>query len=336
MSGTRYTAIVLVCQPDSQLRVQPSGATPETMHIFVFVFLVNVVVGMALNGFVVLMNCKTWMRNKGLPAGDTIVTSLCLSRCIYQCLFGVYYTLPLFWLRVHLGYLQHCLALAGILVNYVSVWLASLLCVFYCVKITSHRHALILCVEGRMSKLVPWCLGLCVFFSLALCLPFGWHVFSSQYNNVLNGSSQNMTKKTAEESFMYLIGSSPPFAIFTIAFSLTIPSLWRHIRNMNGAGTSFRHPDMRTHYNAIKSMAIFFVLHMIFIVLINVNLSGALAYGSLYSSLMTMLSSFYPCLHSAVIIFYNRKLKQGLLFMCASRCGHNKAEANHEAGDTNT
>ncbi|XP_077341350.1 taste receptor type 2 member 3-like [Lithobates pipiens] len=206
---------------------------------------------MILNKFIVLMNCKTWMRNKCLPAGDTIVTSLCLSRWIFQCLTVVYEIFEWFLPEVHLGFFNKLIPQGRLLFNYVSIWLASLLCVYYCMKITNYKHVVFLYLKVRMSS---------------------------------------------------------------IAFFLTVPSLWRHIRNMSGVGSSFRNPDMKTHYNAIKSMTAFFLLHILFITSANINLFGVLETGSPYRLLTRIVVLLYPCLHSSVIIFYNRKLREGFLF----------------------
>ncbi|KAM5165009.1 taste receptor type 2 member 40-like [Mantella aurantiaca] len=267
---------------------------------------------MALNGFIVLMNCKTWMRNKCLPTGDKIVTSLCLSRLIYQCIVGVHSILNIIFSQINLRYLSP----ARIVTNYISIWVASLLCVYYCVKIANYKHVVFLYLKERMSKLAPWFLGLCVICSLALSVQYMLRLSPSQA-----GTNQNATKQTIPRT--YYVGSSLPLVIFAIAFFLTVPSLWKHIRNMSGVGASFRNPDMKTHYNAIKSIAFFFLLHTFFIVCVNFDLSGMLKHGSVYKSLVSMLIMVYPCVHSAVIIFYNRKLRRGFLGLltCGLRSG---------------
>ncbi|XP_040203554.1 taste receptor type 2 member 7-like [Rana temporaria] len=259
-SGLRYKIIFLTMQSVFQL-------------IYIYSSYFIVILGMILNKFIVLMNGKTWMRNKCLPTGDTIVTSLCLSRWSYQCLLVVHQTFDCYFPEVYLDFFYNLCSLVLLLLNYVSIWLASLLCVYYCLKITNYKNVVFLYLKVRMSRLVPWGLGLCVFFSFVPLLPFA-----------------------------------------CIAFFLTVPSLWRHMRNMSGTGTGFRNPDMKTHYNAIKSMTAFFLLHILFIIAINIYLSGVLEYKSPYRFMMAVVGSLYPCLHSGVIIFYNRKLREGFLF----------------------
>ncbi|XP_077346513.1 taste receptor type 2 member 8-like [Lithobates pipiens] len=276
--------------------------------------------GLVLSGFIVLMNCKTWKRNRYLRTGDKIVTSLCLSRWIFQGLYGIHHIMQWHLPRVFFhGYANEACVLGRIILNYITVWLASLLCVYYCVKITNYKHVVFLYLKAKMSKLVPWYIGLSVFLSVVFSLPYGWLVFfTSDYTGKITESFQNTTKKKREGPYVYFIGSTPPFIIFTVAFFLTVPSLWRHIRNMSSVGSSFRNPDMQAHYNAIKSMAAFFALHILFIMSINITFSGVMEIGIPYNSVSFVLSSFYPFLHSAVIIFYNRKLKEEFLklFTC--------------------
>nr|DBA25443.1 TPA: hypothetical protein GDO54_009827 [Pyxicephalus adspersus] len=269
--------------------------------------------GIALNGFIVVMNSKTWMRNKCLPPGDQIVTSLCLSRWIYLCLVGVHGIWHSILSQVHVSFFSWFFNPALISMNYISIWIARLLCVYYCVKIAIYKHVVFLYLKEKMPKLAPWFLGLCVLFSLVLGLPYWLQIPSSQFNI----STMNVTQNTTMQPFsgIYLISSTPPFIIFTIAFFLTIPSLWKHIRNMSGDGTSFRNPDMKTHYNAIKSITFFFLLHIMFIVCINIYHTGMLARGTLQRSFMSVLTVVYPFLHSAVLIFYNRKLRKEFLHL---------------------
>ncbi|XP_073484929.1 taste receptor type 2 member 3-like [Aquarana catesbeiana] len=269
---------------------------------------------MILNKFIVLMNGKTWIRNKCLPTGDKIVTSLCLSRWIFQCLTLVYEIFGWFLPEVHLGFFNKLIPQARLLFNYVSIWLASLLCVYYCMKIANYKNVVFLYLKVRMSRWVPGCIGLCVFFSFVSSLPYVWQSFFSQYQAVTTNVFQNMSNNTTGGHYTYLIGSTPPLVIFSIAFFLTVPSLWRHIRNMSTVGSSFRNPDMKTHYNAIKSMVAFFLLHILFITSVNINIFGVLETGSPYIRLTRIVALLYPCLHSSVIIFYNRKLPEGFLF----------------------
>nr|DBA25442.1 TPA: hypothetical protein GDO54_009826 [Pyxicephalus adspersus] len=301
------------------------------MNMFSLLFLVIAILGMPLNGFIVVMNCRTWMRKRCLPPGDQIVTSLCLSQWIFQGLSCVYFCFHVFLARVPLFYVDIVLAGLTMFLNYLSIWFASLLSVYYCVKLSSYKHVVFLYPKRKMSKMVPWCIGLSGILSLLSFVPFGISFYSQ------NKTFHNITRNTNQESYTYLMGSSPPFIIFTIAFLLTIPSLWRHIRNMRGVGSSFRSPDMKIHYNAIKSMAAFFLLHIVFIVCVNIQFCGLLTLGTLYSSLTLMVAMFYPMLHSAVIIFYNRNLRQGVLLLVSFifRFGHKIKVDNPEGVDKN-
>ncbi|KAM5165010.1 taste receptor type 2 member 8-like [Mantella aurantiaca] len=271
------------------------------------------------------MNGKAWMRNRCLPTGDKIVTSLCLSRWIFQGLYGVHHVLQWFFPGAFFrGFSNEICVLGRIILNYITIWLASLLCVYYCVKISNFKQVAFLYLKAKMSRLVPWCIVLSVLLSLALSLPYAWQVFTSDYMGKVVGGFQNVTNRRREGPYVYFMGSTPPFIIFSIAFFFTVPSLWRHIKNMSGVGMGFRNPDMQAHYNAIKSITAFFALHILFIVCINILFSGVME--SPYNSVSFVLSTFYPFLHSAVLIFYNRKLKEEFikLFTCAPRSSQEK------------
>ncbi|XP_075451218.1 taste receptor type 2 member 39-like [Ascaphus truei] len=208
-------------------------------------------------------------------------------------------------------------------VNFSSFWFATVLCVYYCVKITNYNHSLFIYVKVRINKIVPWLLLASLLTSLASSLPLGLYILTlngnNSTNNLLKKSTvqdiivvQNYTKK----DIMYGLGSSLPFTIFCVATFFLIKSLWMHIWQMRSSGMSIRSPSLDTHVKVVKSMVFFLFLNIIYFSSMNVIFSEVLLVGNPWRICLSILTSAYPFLHSAVLIFYNKKLKQTLLDIC--------------------
>ncbi|XP_075451217.1 taste receptor type 2 member 40-like [Ascaphus truei] len=207
--------------------------------------------------------------------------------------------------------------------DFSSLWFATVLCVYYCVKITNYNHSLFIYVKVRINKIVPWLLLASLLTSLASSLPFGWYAFTLNGNNSTNNLLKNSTvqdiivvQNNTNQHIMYGLGASLPFIIFCVATFLLIKSLWMHTRQMRKSGISIRNPSLETHFRVVKSMVFFLFLNIIFFTSMNVIFSRVLTVGNLWQVFHYILTSAYPFLHSAVLIFYNKKLKQALLDIC--------------------
>ncbi|MEE6525976.1 hypothetical protein FKM82_026318 [Ascaphus truei] len=265
-----------------------------------------------------------WITFKCLRTSDKILVSLGLSRFCYQWgimlhnIFHIY--LPELYLQM---YFNVIFLVVNMSVNFSSLWFATVLCVYYCVKITNYNHFLFIYVKVRINKIVPWLLLASLLTSLASSLPFGWHAFTLNCNNSTNNLLKNssvqdviVVQDYTNQYIMCGFGTSLPFTIFCVATFLLIKSLWMHIRQMRSSGMSIRSPSLDTHFRVVKSMVFFLFLNIICFSSMNVIFSGVLPIGNPWFMFLSILTSAYPFLHSAVLIFCNKKLKQTFLDIC--------------------
>ncbi|MEE6521971.1 hypothetical protein FKM82_020340, partial [Ascaphus truei] len=281
-----------------------------------------------------------------LGTGDKILVSLGLSRFCYQWgimlhnIFRIY--LPELYLQM---YFNVIFLVVSMFVNFSSLWFATVLCVYYCVKITNYNNFLFIYVKVRINKLVPWLLLASLLTSLASSIPFGWHAFTLNYSNSTNNLLKNssvqdiiVVQDYTNQYIMYGLGSSLPFTIFCVATFLLIKSLWLHIRQMRSSSMSIRSPSLDTHFRVVKSMVFFLFLNIIFFTSMNVIFSRMLTVGSPWFIFLYILTFAYPFLHSAVLIFYNKKLKQALLDIChrAVKCTQKQRISAKSSNDFTT
>ncbi|KAM3931042.1 taste receptor type 2 member 40-like [Leptodactylus fuscus] len=281
-------------------------------------------VGILLNGFIVATNFKNWRTLKTLPPCDKILSCLATSRCLFLFYTMAVNVLFLFFPQLTLyPYFFTSVLVCTMLLNLTNLWLATILCVFYCVKITNYSHKFFIFLKTRISSLVNWFLLASLLISIAYSLSYGWYVSGLDPQKHISSSSENTTfskgvtnPETHNRLIMFIMGSFPPFVIFIVAIILLIHSLWAHIRHMRGNGTGFRGPNLEVHFGAVKSMSLFLVLHAVYFVCMSVRESPT--YGGPLKLVISLLACCLPFLHSLYIIFSTKKLKEELIrwFCC--------------------
>ncbi|MEE6509595.1 hypothetical protein FKM82_026961 [Ascaphus truei] len=295
-----------------------------TLDMFFLVLVwIHFILGITINSFIVATTCMEWMTFKRLGTGDKILVCLGLSRFVYQWgimlhnIFGFY--LPEIYFQM---YFYAIFWVVRMFLKFSSLWFATVLCVYYCVKIANYNHSLFIYVKVRINKIVPWLLLASLLTSLVSSLPFGLYIFTLNYSNSTNNLLQNSTvqeiivvQNYTNELIMSIVGFSLPFTIFCVATFLLVRSLWMHIRQMRSSGTSFRSPSLDAQFRVVQIMVFFLLLYIILFVCMIVAASRVIRESSWWM-ILSILSEVYPFLHSAVLIFCNKKLKQTLLDIC--------------------
>ncbi|KAG9469267.1 hypothetical protein GDO78_020926 [Eleutherodactylus coqui] len=189
-------------------------------------------VGLTANLIIVAANVMKWKSLKSLQTCDKILISLAISRSL--CLFCIiidYSTLQFLpWLRQNNNLLS-TLNILGMSMMYNSLWIATILCVFYCVKIATYNCKLFVFLKTRISTMVPGLISVSLLISLISSLPFGWVHSNLKLQKVLNESTENMTlyNLAITEIFTYQL------LIFVIMYlicsSLYITGLHLHLKH---------------------------------------------------------------------------------------------------------
>ncbi|XP_056419451.1 taste receptor type 2 member 40-like [Hyla sarda] len=205
---------------------------------------------------------KKWKSLKCLQDCDKILSSLAISRGLYFLSFitrnSIYQFFP--------GLLQNNIFItSAILVQimftfYNSLWLATLLCVFYCVKIVTYNYKLFIFLKTRISTMVPWLILSSLLISLISSLPYAWYGYDLKSQNVSNGSTGNMTgyelvtvPNSNNQFLIFSLGNIPPFVIFCVSISLLIHFLLIHTRRMRSNESHTQSPNLKSHFGALKT-----------------------------------------------------------------------------------
>ncbi|XP_040203561.1 taste receptor type 2 member 39-like [Rana temporaria] len=213
----------------------------------------------------------------------------------------------------------HSIVTVQVFLEFCSVWWGTVLCVFYCVKITNYSNRLFIKLKMRISGMVPWLLLGSMVVSLFSSLPYGWCVYSLHKVNstqIYNGTSREdiiVHTNHVRVQIIVVSGFFVPFLIFCVAnFFLVVP-LVKHTRNMSNTNTGFTKDQLDVYLNAIRNMfscLIFYILYFInrMLMPLSVQLNN-----NFFSLVCCFFLVAYPSLHSVLLIISNIKLKQSII-----------------------
>ncbi|XP_078510298.1 taste receptor type 2 member 2-like [Lissotriton helveticus] len=289
------------------------------LQLVMVVLWIEFTIGIAANGFLVTVNATDYFKTPSSRPFNIILGSLGLTRFGFQVLLIINDNLQFLYsdsMKQVSGYKSFMVV--WLLFNFSSLWCATWLCVYYCVKIANFTNVAFSFLKIRFSKLLPFLLLGSLLVSLAFSLTSCLDI-DKIFGNMTKPSSENNTAPAFASNINYLswtlvctLGSSLPFYLFCLAAALLVNSLRRHALRMKGSEMGgFRNPSIKAHCRAVLVMIIFFLFYACFVTSINFTASGILPNDSWQSLLCAVVISAYPSLHSLVLILSNPKLREG-------------------------
>ncbi|XP_056419458.1 taste receptor type 2 member 39-like [Hyla sarda] len=279
------------------------------------------IAGVIINLIIVAANLMKWKTMKSLHIGDKILSSLATSRSLYLFIIFIFHLSILLDLWKNTFLAESIIVIVTMVLHSSNLWFATVLCVFYCVKITSYNWKFFIFLKTKISTLAPWFLLASLLISISSSLPLVWHFYEIQIQNLANISITNMTLSRYVEDdnihirfILFLIISCPPFLVFLAADCLLLHSLWMHTRRMRSSGSGFRSPNLESHFSAVKSISFFLVLQVIYFC--TTVYSFRAGYTSIIESFIKLIViCSAPFLHSLYIIDSNSELKKTCISM---------------------
>ncbi|XP_074051368.1 taste receptor type 2 member 3-like [Macrotis lagotis] len=285
---------------------------------FLFMTFSEFILGIWVNGFLGLFNCIHWIKRRKISLSDFIIMNLAFSRIILQCVITSDGTIlviyPDFYNEKTLNQIRE---ISWTFTNYLSIWLATCLSIFYCLKIANFSHPAFLWLKWRISQVIT-CILLC---SVFLCL-FNTMLLIQKfkiYSNLLQMSNdtENVRRKESELKVFHILAFSwtlIPFIISLFSCILLILSLRRHTRMMKHYKTDPRDISTEAHVRATKVMFSFLFFFVFYCILMLMGTSSYfLKDTKMIILIIELVSPVYPSVHSVILILQNKNLKQAFL-----------------------
>ncbi|XP_048338980.1 taste receptor type 2 member 8-like [Sphaerodactylus townsendi] len=286
----------------------------------------NILIGMVANRFIVLFICFDWFRRRKLSPTDLILCCLGLSRFIMQMIMILNTSVLSFAKHTYSQkYMWIIITTFWIFMNTLNLWFAAWLSVLYFVKVGIFSHPVLLQMKRRFSRLVPWLLLGSVVFSAALTIitmTISIYVFSETcffYESLSHNSNSSAVEALNPCRYLPILLHSPsliPFIVFLFSAIFLISSLWKHIRHLQSSGTGIKDLNTQVHLTAIKTLASFAVLYLFSFVAVIVQPTVPLIHEHLWAiTVFQNMSAMYLSGHAIILILVNPKLKQGFVRM---------------------
>ncbi|XP_051852428.1 taste receptor type 2 member 7-like [Antechinus flavipes] len=227
--------------------------------------------GFLVNGFIALVNCINWVKSKKLSSSDLILISLAFSRIGLVCAiiwnsYSVVHSIDIF-ITDYLKIIHIFLIFS----HNSNIWFATVLSIFYFLKITNFTNSFFLWIKSRIDRMIFILLWGPLIPSFSISFPIMERMHYHQNNAINRGKERNMSQEVqvSKSNFFMLqillsLLSLIPFTISVISFSLLILSLWRHTRQMQLHATGSRDPSTEAHIRAMKAVVSFLIFILLY------------------------------------------------------------------------
>nr|XP_034956922.1 taste receptor type 2 member 104-like [Zootoca vivipara] len=270
------------------------------------------------NGFIIVVNGHRWLQNRKMAPCDCLLTSLSTSRIMLQLTVMINYILYYSLLEKYMhSFTQDISSFCWMFLTHVSLWCATWLNIFYCVKVTNFPHHLFLWLKLRINVLAPRLLGMVV---IALML-FSVHPTILYFENK---KLCNLSRTLPRNAHLSNVCHDPFFIFRTVqlcslcmSFILSVTasmvlliSLWRHIRYLRKRGSVIKDLSTQVYLNVMKSLlfSLFFgITYFASLIIPMVSLYRIDTNGQL---VLEIVLSAVPSAHSIILILSNRELKE--------------------------
>ncbi|XP_010641901.1 taste receptor type 2 member 13-like [Fukomys damarensis] len=296
-------------------------------NFFTLLIGVQSILGSLSNGFIVLINCIDWVNKRKLSSVDQILSTLALSR------IGVILEILLNWLTrlrcscsIVDGEELKIITFTWVVFNHFSLWLATILSIFYLLKIASFSRPIFLYLKWRVKKMIVMILLATLVFLFLNLIQINTHIEDWKHGRKRNLTWNSTVSDSAKVSQLIIFNmtmfSLMPFVLALISFLLLIFSLWKHLQKMQLNSKGHRDPRTKAHINALKIIISFLLLYTTYFLSLLMSWVSQMPQSDLIHALSLAIGLLYPSSHSFILILGNSKLRQtSLLVLRQLKCG---------------
>nr|AAR13343.1 putative taste receptor T2R14 [Rattus norvegicus] len=307
---------------------------------------VEFILGNLGNGFIAVANIMDWVKRRKLSAVDQLLTVLAISRITLlwslYILKSTFSMVPNFEVAIPSTRLTN---LVWIISNHFNIWLATILSIFYFLKIGNFSNSIFYYLRWRFKKvvLVALLVSLVLLFIDIFVTNIHINIWKDEFK--ANVSYSYKLKIFLQVSRLLVVTNTMfacvPFVVSMIMFFLLIFSLWKNLKMMKHIAQSSQNASTTAHINALKTVVAFLLLYIIFILSLFAHVWSYDFEEKKYFIFFCLVGMFaLPSLHSYILILGNSKLRQiSLLVLSLLKCKIQGCESLgpwHTRGDTFT
>ncbi|NP_996904.1 taste receptor type 2 member 117 [Mus musculus] len=286
------------------------------------ILIVELVIGIIGNGFMVLVHCMDWVKKKKMSLVNQILTALSISRIFQLCLLFISLVINFSYTDLTTSSrMIQVMYNAWILANHFSIWIATCLTVLYFLKIANFSNSFFLYLKWRVEKVVSVTLlvSLLLLILNILLTNLETDMWTNEYqrNISCSFSSHYYAKCHRQVLRLHIIFLSVPVVLSLSTFLLLIFSLWTHHKRMQQHVQGGRDARTTAHFKALQTVIAFFLLYSIFILSVLIQIwKYELLKKNLFVVFCEVVYIAFPTFHSYILIVGDMKLRQACLPLC--------------------
>ncbi|XP_013366747.1 PREDICTED: taste receptor type 2 member 13-like [Chinchilla lanigera] len=288
---------------------------------------VQFITGNLSNGFIVLINLIDWVNKRKLSSVDQILIILAISRIGVICEILVSLLKPLHYSFSTVD--REAIKIATftwVVFHHFSLWLATILSIFYLLKIASFSRPIFLYLKWRVKKVILIILLGTLLFLFLNMIQINTHIEDWKHGRERNTTRNSTVSDSASLSKLIIFNmtmfSLTPFLVALISSLLLIISLWKHLQKMQLNCKGHRDPRTKAHIDALKIVVSFLLLYTSYFLSLFLSWVFQMPQSGLVHALSLTISLIYPSGHSLILILGNSKMRQAFLFVLSQlKCG---------------
>nr|XP_060615782.1 taste receptor type 2 member 7-like [Anolis sagrei ordinatus] len=265
------------------------------------------------NGFIIVVSGNRWLQTRKVAPSDFLLTSLSIFRIFLHVTVGLNYVL-----EVRIGdtfidpFAWEVIGFVWVFSSMASLWCASWLSVFYCVKVTNFANRFLLWLKPRINVLSIRLLGVSISSLVVMSVPFFRSYIEQKKQCNL---TVNITQRKDCQALLFifrrfhLIVASMNFIISITATILLLISLWKHTRNLKKSGIGAKDLNAQIHINVMKPLVFYIFFYLLYFAGMLNFASGYVSIADPNELLSAVLLTIFPSAHTIILVLSNPKLK---------------------------
>ncbi|XP_030042717.1 taste receptor type 2 member 41-like [Microcaecilia unicolor] len=275
------------------------------------------------------MSIKHWVKRQDLNPDDLIISSLGACNIICQCLSVLNCFVYYFWRSILFqDHIFNTILILWLTLQSSNIWFATLLCLYFCVKIVNYQQPVFLLLKMTFPKMVPWILPGTFLSSLVISIPVDCRSFIESYTNLTANVSNNVSSvsRFSGAFLIYFTFCVLGFIIYFFSAMAILASLSKHVKRMKNLD-SLQNLHLKAHFGAAKTVMSLFILYFICFVVLMIWVSRGSNETIILDAVFTIVSIVGYALSPIILILRSRRLNNGLtdIFHLLKRCCRREA-----------
>ncbi|XP_042557491.1 taste receptor type 2 member 14 [Dipodomys spectabilis] len=279
---------------------------------------VELIVGFLGNTFTALVACVDWRKSRKISTVDRILLALAVSRLamLLSFLLSLLAYPALMATRKNL----RAMSTTWTITNHFSIWLATILSIYYFLKIANFSNSIFLYLKWRVRKVALGALLVSLALLLLNIVVLNAHdgVWTDEY--LSNVSYSFSSSKSVQFPTLVLctitVFTFVPFTVSLAVFLLLIFSLWKHYKKMWHHVPGPKDVSTVAHVRALQTTVAFLLLYAIFFLSLLLQFwNSKFLQEDRIILLLEVIGTMFPSGHTVVLILATRRLRGASLSM---------------------